>query len=132
MARDAGVESVSPEVLEIAVQEEITRRMQKKLETQTKRGLDDGFQRIGRIVDRFVQGGVISEDEGVEVEYLLQLEIEEGYALKADVVSGDLSSEDAMTAWKDLRTESDDALLDILSEEELERMRMALQRGEKK
>jgi len=122
---DAPVE-IPPEVLEAAVERELESRTLEKLDRVRDKDDEKTQVHIGRVLDRLIQGGLLTEEDAGEVERLLQREQEETWEIKEAVVGGHLSEEDGIADWKMLVGETDEALLEYVDEETLERVRDAL------
>ena len=123
---DAG--GIPPEVLEAAVARELESRKLEKLDKVRDADQEKTLVHMGRVLDRLIQGGLLTEEDAGPVERLLQREQEETWEIKEAVVGGHLAEEDGIADWKMLVGETDEALLEYVDEETLERVRGALDR----
>ena len=118
---------ISPEVLDAAVARGLEERARNEFDQKREMVALKTNERIAAAADELVTSGLLSSQEAAEVEALLLHEFEETWALKESTTGGYLSKDDAVSDWKSLRAETDEALREYLSEEELARLRGAIQ-----
>lgn len=121
---------VSPQVVKAAVEAALNTKAQEAAE-QSVMTLEWHADRIDKQIatatSELVASGVLSNQDAAEVEALLVDEREEAWELKESSIRGFLSEKDGILDWKSLVAETDEALLDYLSEEDLKRLRGAIQ-----
>ena len=114
---------IPPQVLQQAVDKAIEHRKGAAFDKAQRKHVPEALMLVGTKVDALVTKGLLTDAEAGEVERLLQDEIEEGWAIKRDVTSGDLTNEEGIADWKLLRQETNDTLLEYLEPQAVKNLR---------
>jgi hypothetical protein len=118
--------TVSPEVLEAAVEKKLEEHKREQFDQVKNNYASKVHQRVATVVDALIAEGVLSEVSSTEVEAILQREVNEVWEIKEAAHGGYLQHDDAVADYKTLRYETDESLLEYLSEDELKTLRTEL------
>jgi len=121
-----GAASLSKEELDAAVDDEIRRRTLDKMDRVREDIYIKTESHVDKVLLRLSDEGLVPEALVPRVQALILDEFEQIWDLKADAGAGDLTHEEAVQDYELLRSETDEALEDLLGAEVLSTLRANL------
>ena len=121
---DQDLETLVKAGVEQALQERAAESLDKSRDAEVPKD----SQVIADVVQALVDSG-LPEEDAVMVQDLLEDELDAVWTLKEEVIQNEVGKEAAMAEYKALREDTNDQLMEVLSQEELKELRDRLDQG---